>query len=122
MATADLRAETGFDRFTLTKAIDELQRKMKVIPQEVVYVPKFTYVWTLAEARFPEEMAVKMPRDDAVRELARCYLSICGMTMLGDMSRAFGFFRWESGRANHQLVDEKFAERLATGVYKLNAL
>jgi hypothetical protein len=122
MATADLRAETKLDRAALTKAIDELQRKMKVIPQEVVYIPKFTYIWTLAEARFPEEMAIKMPRDDAVRELARCYLSMCGMTLLGDLSRSFGFFRWESGRANHQLVDEKFAERLATGVYKLNPL
>jgi hypothetical protein len=119
MATADLRAETKMDRATLTKAIDELQRKMKVVPQEVVYIPKFTYIWTLAEARFPEEMAIKMQRDEAVRELARCYLQMCGMTLLGDMSRTFGFFRWESGRANHQLVDENFAERLATGVYKL---
>lgn len=122
MATADLRTETRLDRAALTKAIDELQRKMKVVPQEVVYVPKFTYIWTLAEARFPEEVAIKMPRDEAVRELARCYLEMCGLTLLGDMSRAFGFFRWESGRANHQLVNEKFAERLATGVYKLNAL
>jgi hypothetical protein len=119
MATADLRAETGLDRSVVTKAIDELQRKMKVVPQEVVYVPKFTYIWTLAEARFPNEMAVKMPRDKAVRELARCYLSMCGMTLLGDLSRALGFLRWESGRANHQLVDERFAERLSTGVYKL---
>ena len=119
MATADLRAEAKMDRASLTKAIDELQRKMKVIPQEVVYVPKFTYIWTLAEARFPQELAMKMPRDEAVRELARCYLQMCGMTLLGDMSRTFGFFRWESGRANHQLVDERFAERLSTGVYKI---
>ena len=122
MATADLRTETKLDRAALTKAIDELQRKMKVIPQEVVYVPKFTYIWTLSEARFPEEMAEKMPRDEAFRELARCYLNMCGMTLLGDMSRTFGFFRWESGRANHQLVDEKFAERLATGVYLLTTM
>ena len=74
---------------------------------------------TLAEARFPEETAEKMPRDEAVRELAGRYLNMCGMTLLGDMSRTFGFFRWESGRANHQLVDEKFAERLATGVYEI---
>ena len=119
MATADLRAETKLDRPALTRAIDELQKKMKVIPQEVVYIPKFTYIWTLAEARFPSEMAIRLPRDEAVRELARCYLQMCGMTLLGDMSRAFGFYRWESGRANHQLVDERFAERLATGVYKL---
>ena len=120
MATSDLRAECGFsNKADLTKAIDELQRRMKVIPQQVLYVPKFTYIWTLAEARFPEEMQIRMSREDAVRELARCYLSMCGMTLLGDMSRAFGFYRWESGRANHQLVDERFSERLGTGIYHL---
>ena len=120
MATSDLRAECGFaEKSDLTKAIDELQKKMKVVPQEVVYVPKFTYVWTLAEARFPEEIEIKMPRDEAVRELARAYLKMCGMTLLGDLSRAFGFYRWESGQANHKLVDEGFAERLGTGIYHL---
>jgi hypothetical protein len=121
MATADLRAECGFeDKKDLTSAMDELQRRMKVVPQEVVYVPKFTYIWTLAEARFPEELSVKMKREDAVRELARCYLQMCGMTLVGELSSRFGFPRWESGRANHELVDEGFAERLATGVYKLS--
>jgi hypothetical protein len=123
MATADLREACGFkDKKDLTAAIDELQRRMKVVPQEVVYVPKFTYIWTLAEARFPEEFAVKMPRDEAVNELARSYLELCGMTLLGDMSRTFGFYRRESGRANHHLVDEGFAERLGTGIYKLASL
>ena len=123
MATADLRAECGFKVKTdLTKAIDELQKKMKVVPQEVVYVPKFTYIWTLAEGRFPKELAKKVTREEAVRELGRCFLEMCGMTLLGDYSRAFGFQRWESGRANHQLVDEGFAERLATGVYRVNNL
>jgi hypothetical protein len=120
MATADLREECGFkDKKDLTNALDELQKRMKVVPQQVLYVPKFTYIWTLAEARFPAELKVKMPRDEAVRELARTYLELCGMTLLGDMSRTFGFQRWESGRANHQLVDEGFAERLATGVYMM---
>jgi hypothetical protein len=119
MATADLRGETGLDRAELTKAIDELQRRMKVIPQEVLYIPKFTYIWTLAEARFPAEMKKKLTREQAVRELARCYLQMCGTTLLGDLSRAFGFQRWESGRANHQLVDEGFAERISTGIYRL---
>lgn len=123
MATADLRAECGFEnKSDLTKAIDELQKRMKVVPQEVLYVPKFTYIWTLAEARFPDELKVKMPRDEAVRELARTFLQMNGMTLLGDLSKKFGFYRWESGRANHQLVDEGFAERLATGVYKLASL
>ncbi|MBA3770866.1 MAG: hypothetical protein H0X08_10295, partial [Blastocatellia bacterium] len=90
--------------------------------QEVVYSPKFTYIWTLAEARFPKELAKKVSRDEAVRELARAYLQMCGMTLLGDLSRTFGFQRRESGRANHQLVDEGFAERLATGVYKLASM
>ena len=118
MATSDLRAECGFKNKTdLTKAIDELQRRMKVVPQEVLYVPKFTYVWTLAEARFPEEMKIKLPRDEAVLELARSYLKMAGLTQLGELSGKFGFYRWESGQANHKLVDEGFAERLATGVY-----
>ncbi|MBX7055083.1 MAG: winged helix DNA-binding domain-containing protein [Pyrinomonadaceae bacterium] len=121
MATADLRAECGFkDKKDLTRAMDELQRRMKVVPQEVVYVPKFTYIWTPAEARFPEETAVTMSREDAVRELARTYLKTCGMTLRGELSGKFGFQRWEAGKANQQLVDEGFAERLSTGIYKLS--
>jgi hypothetical protein len=120
MATADLREQCGFkDKKDLTSAIDELQRRMKVVPQEALYVPKFTYIWTLAEARFPDQIKVKMKREDAVRELARTYLEMCGMTLVGEMSGKFGFQRWESGKANHELVDEGFAERIATGVYKL---
>lgn len=121
MATADLREECGFkDKKDLTTAMDELQRRMKVVPQEVVYVPKFTYIWTLAEARFREELKLKMKREDAVRELARMYLKACGMTLVGELSGKFGFQRWESGKANHELVDEGFAERPAAGVYKLS--
>ncbi len=120
MATADLREECGFqDKKDLSNAIDELQKRMKVVPQEALYVPKFTYIWTVPEARFPVQMQIKMKREDAVRELARTYLQACGMTLLGDLSGKFGFYRWESGKANHELVDEGFAERLATGVYKL---
>lgn len=120
MATADLREECGFkDKKDLTNAIDELQRRMKVVPQEALYTPKFTYIWTLAEARFPEQMQIKMKRETAVRELARAYLQAYGMTLLGELSGKFGLYRWESGKANHELVDEGFAERLTTGVYKL---
>lgn len=123
MATSDLRRECGFsDKKDLTNALDELQRRMKVVPQEALYVPKFTYIWTLAEARFPEEMKVKLPRDEALKELARTFLELNGMTLLGALSGQFGFYRWESGKANHELVGEGFAERLATGVYKLSKL
>lgn len=120
MGSADLRQEAGITtRPRFNKAMDKLQRTMKVVPQEVMYIPKFTYIWTLAETRFPKELKKKMSREDAVRELARTYLSMCGMTLLGDMSRTFGFQRSESGRANHELVDEGFATRLSTGVYQL---
>jgi hypothetical protein len=120
MATADLRAECGFkDKKDLTDAMDELQKRMKVVPQEVVYIPKFTYIWTLAEARFPKQLAIKMPRDAAVRELARTYLQMSGMTLLGELAGKFGLGRREAGKANHELVDEGLAVRLAKGIYKL---
>lgn len=120
MGSADLREAAEITtRPRFTKALDKLQKTMKLVPQEVLYSPKFTYIWTLAEARFPDELKVKMPREEAVKELARSFLELNGMTLLGDLSRAFGFYRWESGKANHELVNEKLAERLATGVYKL---
>lgn len=120
MGTSDLRdAAKISERKDLTKALDELQKKLKVVPQEVLYEPKFTYIWTLAEARFPKEIAKKVSREEAVREIARAYLKMCGMTLRGDLSKAFGFQRWESGKANHQLVDEGFARRFETGVYGL---
>jgi hypothetical protein len=119
MGTADLRAETGLkDRAALTKAIDELQRCLKVIPQEVLYQPKFTYIWTLAEARFPEELSQKLTRDEGVLELARAFLDLCGVTLLGEFAKALGLTRKEAGAANHKLVDEGFAERLARGIYR----
>ena len=120
MGTADLRAEAGIEtRPKLSKALDELQKCLKVIPQEVLYQPKFTYIWTLAEARFPKELSKKITREEAVKELAREFLKMCGTTALGEFAKAFGFWRWEAGKANHALVDEGFAERLATGIYKL---
>ena len=122
MGTADLRAETKIaDRAALTKALDELQKCLKVIPQQVLYQPKFTYIWTLSEARFPAELSQKLSRPDAVKELARAFLDICGITLLGDFARAFGFTRKEAGAANHILVNEGAAVRLATGVYRTTA-
>jgi len=120
MGTADLREEAGIEnRAKLSKALDELQKSMKVVPQEVLYEPKFTYIWTLAEARFPKELAKKVTREEGVRELARAFLRMCGTTALGEFAKAFGFARWEAGKANHALVNEGFAERLATGIYRL---
>jgi hypothetical protein len=120
MGTADLRAETGIEnRAKLTKALDELQKCMKVVPQEVLYQPKFTYIWTLSEARFPKELGKKVSREEGVKELARAFLRMSGTTALGEFAKAFGLTRVEAGKANHRLVNEGFAARLATGIYRL---
>ena len=123
MATADLRADAQIgDRKAVTKAIDELQKVMKVVPQEVLYAPKFTYIWTLAEARFPKELSKKIDRETALKELARAFLQMHGMTLRGEFAKAFGINRKEAGRANHRLVFEGFAKRIETGVYSLRSV
>ena len=120
MGTSDLRQETKIEnRQKLTKALDELQRAMKVLPSEVLYAPKFTYIWTLAEARFPKELAKKFSREESVKELARAFLRMGEMTMRGEFAKALGLTRKEAGKANHALVREGFAERLKVGVYRI---
>jgi hypothetical protein len=75
MATSDLREDAGIkDRKTFTRALDELQGSMLVVPSEVYYSPKFTYVWTLSVGRFPDELRRRVRRDVAVREIARNFL------------------------------------------------
>lgn len=120
MATKDLRNDSGVtDRAKFTRAIDELQRAMKVIPSEVLYAPTFTYIWSLAEGRFPQELSAKVTRNKALTEIARAYLQGAGMTLLGELSRVTGLSRPDAGRGNHALVDEGFAEHVSTGVYRL---
>jgi hypothetical protein len=123
MATADLRKESGVeDRARFTRALDELQRTLKVIPQEVLYEPWFTYIWTLGEARFVEELSTKVRRGVALREVARAYLAGAGVTVRGELSKVTGLSRADAGRGNHALVDEGFAERVEEGVYRLSDL
>ena len=120
LATADLRAESGVtERAAFTRALDELQRQMKVIPQDVIYQPTFSYIWTLAEDRFPEELRKRVARKTALREIARAYLAGAGMTLLGETARASGLSRVEAGSGNHELVDEGYAVRLRQGIYAL---
>ena len=120
MGTADLRAEAGIEnRQKFTRAIEELQRAVKVVPLEVLYVPKFTYIWTLAEARFPKEFSKKIDRETGLKEIARAFLRMNGMTLRGELAKAVGVTRKEAGIANHALVKEGFAERISTGVYRL---
>ena len=120
MATSDLRQDSGVtDRAAFTKAIDELQAAMIVMPSEVLYVPKFTYLWTLAVGRFPDELRQRIKRDEAVREIARCFLAGAGLTIPGEFARVTGLSRVEAGRGNRALVKEGYATMLAPGLYQL---
>jgi hypothetical protein len=120
MASSDLRKEAKLtDRVTFTRAIDELQAAMIVVPSEAVYVPKFTYLWTLAIGRFPELLGQRVARQDAVREIARCFLGHAGTTVPGELARVTGLSRPEAGRGNRALVAEGYATMLAPGTYEL---
>lgn len=119
MVTADLREAAKIpDRKRFTRALDELQRTMKVVPGEVVYEPWFTYIWTLAEGRFPQELAKKARRADALREVARAFLDGAGMTLRGELAKVTGLSRPDAGLGNQALVAEGYAERLEVGVYR----
>ena len=121
MATGDLRDASRIrDRRTFTKAIDELQRVFKVIPAEIVYQPKFTYIWSLAETRFQDELEQTFDREEALTEIARAYLLGAGLTWRGELARVTGLSNPDAGIGNWALVDEGFAKRVAPGVYRLN--
>jgi hypothetical protein len=121
MATCDLRETSGVtDRPRFTRAMDELQRTMKVMPSEVLYEPWFTYIWTLAEGRFAKELAVKVKREVALQEVARAFLTGAGMTVRGELARITGLSRPDAGKGNYALVNEGYAERIGDGVYRLS--
>ena len=118
MATSDLRDESGVkDRVRFTRALDELQAAMIVVPSAVYYQPKFTYIWELAVGRFPNALRRRVSRDVAVREIARCFLDGAGLTVRGELARVTGLSRPEAGRGNRALVAEGYATMLAAGVY-----
>jgi hypothetical protein len=121
MATSDLRSDAGIkDRAAFTRALDQLQAAMLVIPSEVYYQPKFTYVWSLAVGRFPDELRRRVARDVALREIARAFLSGAGMTVPGELARVTGLSRPEAGRGNRALVAEGYATSPSQGVYVLS--
>ena len=123
MSTADLRQESGIgDRVLFSRAMDELQAAMIVVPSEAVYVPKFTYLWTLAIGRFPDALRRRIGRAAAVKELARCFLSSAGMTVPGELAKVTGLSRPEAGLGNQALVREGFATMPARGTYRLATL
>ena len=119
MATADLRRESGVtDRKLFARAMDELQSTMKVVPGDVLYQPWFTYVWTLALGRFPKELAIRIKRETALREVARAFLNGAGLTLCGELARVTGLPRRDAGIGNRELVREGYAERIGVGMYR----
>ena len=121
MASRDLREESGIgERARFDKAMTELQRTLKIIPTEVLYEPTFTYIWSIPEARFPDELKEDVGREEALKEIARAYLVGAGMTLRGELARVTGLRSPEAGLGNWGLVDEGFADRLAPGVYRLS--
>jgi hypothetical protein len=123
MASRDLRHASGIsDRYSFNKALDELQKAFKVIPSEIVYEPVFTYIWSLTEARFQDELKQDIGREEALIEVARTYLTSAGMTLRGELARVTGLSNPDAGVGNWGLVDEGFASRLAPGVYRLKEL
>jgi hypothetical protein len=123
LATRDLREASGIaERARFNKAIVELQRGLKIIPSEVWYEPSFTYLWSIPEARFPDEIKLTVGREAALREIARAYLLGAGMTVRGELARVTGLKAPDAGLGNWALVDEGFAERLGPGIYRLKQM
>lgn len=123
MATSDLRVASGIaDRKLFNRAIDELQAAMIVVPGEVIYTPKFTYIWTLAEGRFPDLVAQRVDHETAISEIARCFLTSAGLTIPGELARVIGIDRPRAGKGNRALVAEGFALSPSRGTYLLKDL
>src|SRR5205085_538451 len=99
-------------------ALDELQIAMIVVPTDVIYEPKFTYLWGLAQERFPQELARQISRQTALREIARCFLDGAGLTVRGELARVTGLSRTDAGLGNRALVKEGYAEMTAPGIYR----
>src|SRR5688572_29783940 len=123
MGTRDLREESGLkERAVFDKALVELQRALKVIPSDVLYEPKFTYIWSVSEARFADQLAETVDREVALKEIARAYLAGAGMTVRRELAQVTGLKAPEAGLGNWALVDEGFAKRLVPGIYRLAEL
>jgi hypothetical protein len=123
MGTRDLREASGIaERARFDKALTQLQKALKVIPSEVLYEPTFTYIWSVPEARFADQLQETVDREVALKEIARAYLAGAGMTVRGELARVTGLKAPEAGLGNWALVDEEFAKRLAPGIYRLAEL
>lgn len=122
-STADLRADAKFkDRKQITRALEELQRCLKVLPYEVLYKPKFTYLWTLAEARFADQLGKRIKRETAIIELTKVFLNTCGLVSRAELSKAIGVSAKEAKEALNLVEVEGFAKKSKDAHFVLNKL
>lgn len=123
ISSSELRADSKIeDRKEFNRALDELQNKMKVVPLQCLYEPKFTYIWTLAVARFGEQLKIKMSRETAVTEIARAYLTGAGQTTNKNLAKTIGITPLEANLGFLNLVEENFAVQIEAGVFRLKKL
>lgn len=118
LASRDLREACSFDRPHFNRAIDELQKTFKIIPTDVIYKPTFTYIWSLIESRFGEELQMKVSREEGLQSIASAYLIGAGTIWRGELASVTGLSRPDAGSANWSLVDAGLATRLGPGVYR----
>jgi len=76
----------------------------------------------LPEERFPEQIAAKIDRETALREIARCFLDGAGMTVPGELARVTGLSGLDTVIGNRALVREGYAVMIAPGTYRLAKL
>ncbi len=93
---------------------------MKVVPCEVLYEPKFTYIWTLAEARFPKELKQKIEREVALKEIAGAFLSAAGETSSKDFAKLIGITPLEANLGFLLLVRDGIARQVEKGVFRIS--
>ncbi len=78
MGTRDLRLASRIDeRGRFNRAVDDLQKTFKVIPSDVIYKPTFSYIWSLAESRFHDELALRVSREEAIERNCACLPERC---------------------------------------------
>jgi hypothetical protein len=120
MASSDLREAAGIeDRTQLTKAIDELQACFKCIPINVVYVPKFTYIWGLLEGRFEHELLEPIQRQQAIKTLAKAFLTTLGQATEKEFTRILGVSLEDSKIAYKELLKEDYITKVDANNYRL---
>lgn len=123
MASSDLRKAAEIaDRPSFSKAVDQLQACFKVIPSEVVYAPKFTYIWSLTASRFGAELLQPIAKEAALAQIAKVYLTAVGEAKESDLVRITGLSRADAHLANQYLVAEGYAQQVAADLYRLSSL